>query len=249
MKYVYMWFLWIVSDKPFPINSDVAHFTLPSNCDEAHYTLYNDLFGLSHELTWRWVGPWNFSRWRRLWWSDIGGGYKWAPFIIFTLWVLCKWTYWCQWTHGSLIQYLVVNLQYGWYLFVFPPPLVKLGVRWYTGNILWVVNEVVWVIVVYSRDTWVNCRWWKVMLKIWMNVFELLFRHCVLRRIIKYFFFIIIFYDVLFICISKVSVIIGTVHSIDVLILVNKLNWVQFRFIYYKICFGCTWVWFVNIIV
>ena len=51
MKYVYMCFLWIVSDKPFPINSDEAHFTLPSNCDEAHYTLYNDLFGLSHELT------------------------------------------------------------------------------------------------------------------------------------------------------------------------------------------------------
>ena len=38
-------------------------------------------------------------------------------------------------------------------------------------KILWVINEFVWVIVVYIHKDWVHCRWWEVMVNIWMIFF------------------------------------------------------------------------------
>ena len=59
-----------------------------------------------------------------------------------------------------------------------------------------------------------------------------------LNRIIKNFFFFVLFSDMLFICIGKVNGFIIMVHSADVYIWVNKVDWIHFKLIYYKGCFG-----------
>ena len=70
-------------------------------------------------------------------------------------------------------------------------------------KIFWHVNEVVLFIVMNNHVTWVHCLWWKVMVKIWLNVFSFFFINVVLNDIIKYLIFFVISSDVLFLCISE----------------------------------------------
>ena len=116
-------------------------------------------------------------------------------------------------------------------------------------KILWVINEVFWVILVYTHEDWVHCRWWEVMVKIWLIFFWLLFSNCVFNRIIKYLFFFILLYDVLFICIENICGFFVIVHSVDVVMWVKKVDLINVWFMYYKGCFGGTWFLCVNIIV
>ena len=57
-----------------------------------------------------------------------------------------------------------------------------------------------------------------------MNVFQLFFINFVISNIIKYLFFLFILYDLLFMCIYKVSFIVGIVHMICVVVWVNKVE-------------------------
>ena len=99
------------------------------------------------------------------------------------------------------------------------------------------------------HETWVHCWWWGGMINICVNTFWFCVKNCVLVLIIKKFLLFSIFYDVLFMCMNKVSYISVMVHKIDVVIEVNKVDWVHFRFITVNCSFWGTGVWCINILV
>ena len=79
------------------------------------------------------------------------------------------------------------------------------------------------------------------MFNIWINMFQIFVRSYVLIHRIRDFLFFIILYDLFFVFINKVSVIVGIVHIIYVVICVNKMYWVQLRFINGNCSSGRTW--------
>ena len=85
--------------------------------------------------------------------------------------------------------------------------------------------------------------------EIWLDLFQLFFSNCIINRIIKYFLLFVFFYDVLFFYIDKVIGVIIILRMIDVIIWVNKVEWMHFRFMLYTCSFGGTRAWSVNIIV
>ena len=107
---------------------------------------------------------------------------------------------------------------------------VHIGVRFCTGKIFRIINEVFWVIMVYIHETWVHCWWWEAVIKIWLNVLYFWLSDCVFVCFFKELLFLGIFFNVLFIIINKVIVIIGILHSIDLFIWVFKADWVYFGF-------------------
>ena len=36
------------------------------------------------------------------------------------------------------------------------------------AKIFWIINEVLWIIIMNSHETWVHCWWWKVFIKAWV---------------------------------------------------------------------------------
>ena len=80
------------------------------------------------------------------------------------------------------------------------------------------------------------------------DFFLIFLQKIVLGCIIKYLLFFVILSYVLFMCIYKVGAVIDTVHGIDMVIRVNKSDWVQFRFMMYKCRFWRTRSWCINIL-
>ena len=112
------------------------------------------------------------------------------------------------------------------------------------------------------HETWVHFWRWKIVIKVWVNMFYLFFSDkvaiCVFREL--FLFNLRIFY-VLFLCINIMSVFMGIVHRIDMVISVFKAGWVQFWLIARsciprRSCVGCIsvfievlWPWSVFVII
>ena len=48
--------------------------TPPHHCCKSHYTINYFSFDLLHTFAWWWVGPWDLSTKRSVWWTDNVGG-------------------------------------------------------------------------------------------------------------------------------------------------------------------------------
>ena len=116
-------------------------------------------------------------------------------------------------------------------------------------KILWIINDVFCIILISFHDTWVHCWRWKIVIKVWVNMFELFFSdQFIICIIIEFILFELIFFHVLFLCINGVSIFMGMFHMVGMVIGIIKADSVYFLdeggdFSLRRACiFGCIFI-------
>ena len=104
-------------------------------------------------------------------------------------------------------------------------------------------SMIFFIILMNFHDTWVHCWRWKIVIKIWVNMFKLLFiDQVIIFLVVLFILFDLIVLHVLFLCINKVSVLMIMVHMMNIVIEVIKSEWVYFWTRARNFCLSRTYV-------
>ena len=66
---------------------------------------------------------------------------------------------------------------------------------------LWIIDDIFWINMMSWHDIWVNFWRWKIVMKVWVNMFELFFNDQVIICVLVEFFFL---YLIIFLCLVLV---------------------------------------------